>query len=115
MTLHVPAALGRARGTIRACELIHELAPQIAHVCSETGPRNLVVTVVESGGGTLSGIWTIPREDLARRVPELESGGWTFTFAGGTSAAHIQAQALRTARLAFARWIALQRWSGRQW
>jgi hypothetical protein len=111
---HSPAALDRARGTIHACQLLHQHAGEIAHVCGETGPGNIVVVSVEPRHMILGGIWTVPRAEIARRVPELENGGWAFTFSSGASAAHIQDRALRTARLAFARWLAMQRRTGGQ-
>jgi hypothetical protein len=108
-----PAASDRARGTIHACQVLHRHAGEIAHVCGETGPGNIVVAVVEPRGMMLEGIWTVPGGSLARRVPELEDGGWTFTFASGTSRMQVQERVLATARLAFTRWMAMQRRAGR--
>ena len=105
-------ALDRARGTIHACQLLHQHAGEIAHVCGETGPGNVVVVVIEPEGVTIDGIRTVPRAEIARRVPQLENGGWTFTFSSGASVPHIQDQALTTAGLAFTRWLAMQRRTG---
>lgn len=102
-------ALDRARDTIHACQMLHLCAPEIAHVCGETGPANIVVAVFDRRDMTLDGIWTVPRAEFALRVPELENGGWAFTFSSGTPAASIKERALTTARLAFRRWTAMQR------
>lgn len=107
-------ALDRARATIHACQVLHRHAAEIAYVCGETGSANIVVAVIEPGEMELDGIWTVPRAELARRVPELERGGWAFTFGSGTAASSIEERVLATARLAFARWMAMQRRSGRQ-
>jgi hypothetical protein len=109
MSFQDGAALDRARGTIHACQLLHRYASQIAHVCGETGPANIVVAVIDGRDMALEGIWTLPRAEIARRVPELENGGWAFTFSSGASAASIEERALAVARLAFRRWTAIQR------
>ncbi len=113
MTSHVsPAALDRTKQTIHAAELFHGQAKSIAMACREAAPDELVVAAV-SPDMVFRGIWTISRDQLSNHILGLEDGGWSMTFSPGLAVAEIEERCLRLARISFARWEAMMRWSSR--
>jgi len=115
MTFHPSrSALDRPKQTIHAAELFHENARAIALACADASPGEVVVATVDHEDMVFGGLWTIPTEEVVRRVPELEAGGWALLFSPGTTREEIEERSLRMARLAFARWEAMRRWASRR-
>lgn len=113
VTSHISAAaLDRTKQTIHAAELFYGQARSIAAACAEAGRGELVVVAV-SPDMAFRGIWTIPRAQLSDHVSGLDDGGWSMTFSPGLSVAAIEERCIRLARISFARWEAMMRWSSR--
>jgi hypothetical protein len=62
---------------------------------------------------TFGGVWTVAADQLACRLPEVSNGGWSMVFSPLTTADEVEERVLKVARLAFARWEVLRRWSSR--
>lgn len=107
-----PAALDRTKQTIHAAELFHGQARSIAAACMEAGSNELVVAAV-SPDMVFRGIWTIARDQLSDHVLGLDDGGWSMSFSPGLDVREIEERCLRLARISFARWEAMMRWSSR--
>lgn len=106
------ASLDRTKQTIHAAELFFGQARSIAAACAEAGRGELVVVAV-SPDMAFRGIWTIPRNQLSDHVANLDDGGWSMTFSPGLSIPAIEERCIRVARISFARWEAMMRWSSR--
>jgi hypothetical protein len=107
------SALDRPKQTIHAAELFHESARMIASICAEAGGGEVVVAAVDRDDMVLAGVWTLSVAEIARRVPDLEAGGWVLIFRPGTRVEQIEKRCLQMARLAYARWEAMMKWSSR--
>lgn len=107
-----PEAAASPRRTIHAAEILHDNARSIAAVCHEAEADELIVAVV-TRDMAFSGVWTVPAAELAQRLPEVSNGGWSMVFSPLTTADEVEDRAVKVARLAFARWEALRRWSSR--
>jgi hypothetical protein len=107
------SALDRPKQTIHAAELFHESARAIATICAEADVGDVVVAAVDRDDMVLTGVWSVSITEIARRVPDLEAGGWVLIFRPGTSVPQIEERCLQMARLAYARWEAMMKWSSR--
>ncbi len=113
MRNHVsPSALDRTKQTIHAAELFHGQARAIAMACTDADSDEIIVAAV-TPDLAFEGIWTIRRDCLREHVVALDDGGWSMTFAPGLKIDEIEERCLRLARLSFARWEAMMRWTSR--
>ncbi|HEX6508175.1 MAG TPA: hypothetical protein VF221_11135 [Chloroflexota bacterium] len=104
--------MARPRHTIHAAEILHTHAGDIARACAEAGGDTVVVAGVDRFL-TFNGVWTVPLNELQRRVSEIDDGGWTIVFSPGADLPDIEERCMDLARRSFKRWEALRRWTSK--
>jgi hypothetical protein len=112
MPFDVIRASDRPNQTIHAAAVLHDNARSIAAACADASNGEVVLAIV-SQDHAFRGIWTIPRETLAEHVAAYEDGGWSLVFSPGVGIDEIEERCMKLARLAFARWEAIRRWSSK--
>ena len=101
-------ALARPVKTVEAARVLREQAGAIEQAALAAGAVEIVVAVVRKDL-SFAGVWTLARSNLASQVRELENaGGWSLTFAPGSTRVQIEARCDELAGLAQRRADALQ-------
>ena len=104
-------AVQRPLRTIRATNVFTDNADEIAGLCAGAKPKEVVLAVVNAD--LEFGVWRLPTRELTERIALLPEGGWSLTFAPGTSVDEIRARCKTVARLARKRSQLVQSWRAR--
>lgn len=107
-------AFERPYRTLRAGCLVREQAAAISRAARDARPDETVVAVVEPDL-SYGGAWILARQQLGEQLPLLEAaGGWSFTFAPGSTQAQVEQRCFQLVRAAYTRLAAMERRAERQ-